>query len=115
MGRQMTEERLKATPLTPATPERDKRRKKKKDKKEKNNIGSSPISPDNLVEVEQDRLVKLNVGGTRYITRYSTLTRNGMQENFFIPLLSGKFPVERDEKGYIFLDRNGTYFEFVLD
>jgi len=60
-------------------------------------------------------LVKLNVGGRRFLSRYATLTRNGSEDNFFMPLLSGRFPVERDEKGYIFIDRNPAYFEALLD
>ena len=65
--------------------------------------------------IDSTGIVKLNVGGKRFLTRYATLTKNGSQENFFIPLLSGRFPVEYDEKGYIFIDRNGKYFEAILD
>ena len=60
-------------------------------------------------------IVKLNVGGKKFLTRYGTLAQNGSQENFFVSLLSGRFPVESDEKGYIFIDRSAKYFEVILD
>ena|SRR3990167_4660226 len=93
------------------TPSLDKKRKKKR----KSEITTSQTELPCPSIVDSNGLVKLNVGGKRFITRYATLTRNGLQENFFIPLLSGRFPVEKDEKGYIFIDRNGAYFEPVLD
>ena len=74
-----------------------------------NNNNSASLPPNG------DSIIKLNVGGRKFITRYTTLTGFGLAENFFIPLLSGRFPIEKDEKGYIFIDRNGLYFEQVLD
>ena len=67
--------------------------------------------------VKKSELVKLNVGGKHYITTRSTLS--GCGENFFTQMLehanSGKLTHETDEKGYIFIDRNGELFEYVLD
>ena len=37
------------------------------------------------------------------------------KDNFFVSLLSGRFPIETDEKGYIFIDRDGEYFGPILD
>lgn len=74
-------------------------------------------------------IVDLNVGGIRFTTTVSTLTSRG--ENFFTGLLSGKYGSSKDERcgrdriiqfvanqnysGAYFIDRNGRYFEFILD
>ncbi|EFA78237.1 hypothetical protein PPL_08888 [Heterostelium album PN500] len=60
-----------------------------------------------------ESLVKLNVGGQRFITTRDTLLSKG--ENFFSSLLNGCIPSFKDEKGYIFIDRNGRYFNFILE
>jgi len=62
-------------------------------------------------------LVKLNVGGVRYITTESTLKSRG--QNFFTALLSnlvnGTWECVQDEEDYLFIDRNGAAFESVLE
>jgi hypothetical protein len=62
-------------------------------------------------------LVKLNVGGHRYLTTAQTLASRG--RNFLVALLendaSGKLPALRDEEGFIFIDRNGAVFGTVLE
>jgi hypothetical protein len=58
------------------------------------------------------QLVKLNVGGVRYMTTAATLTSRG--DNFFSVLLKQGTPVVRDEEGYIFIDRDGSYFAPLL-
>ena len=64
-----------------------------------------------------DQLVRLNVGGFRYITARSTLFSKG--ENFFTVLLDNDegdgVPCVRDEEGYIFIDRDGELFRHVLN
>eukprot|EP01133_Synstelium_polycarpum_P004353 gene4353-5083_t len=60
-----------------------------------------------------DMIVRLNVGGVKYMTTKDTLLSRG--ENFFSSLLNGSIPAIRDEKGYLFIDRNGRYFEFILE
>jgi len=61
-------------------------------------------------------LVKLNVGGQRYITTWSTLFSKG--DNFFTVLLDNEkgdgVPYVLDEEGYIFIDRDGELFRHVL-
>jgi hypothetical protein len=47
------------------------------------------------------------------VTTRETLTKNG--ENFFTSMLSGKFSVLKDEKGYYFVDRDGEYFAPILE
>lgn len=56
-------------------------------------------------------LVKLNVGGVKYITTNTTL--ESIPESFFFGLLSGRLATTKI-KDYIFIDRNGTIFEYVL-
>lgn len=69
------------------------------------------------MESQGDQLVKVNVGGTRYITTRSTLVSKG--ENFFTVLLDNDegngVPCLRDEQGYIFIDRDGELFRHVLN
>jgi len=62
-------------------------------------------------------LVKLNVGGIKYLTTENTLRSKG--ENFFTALLNNIMKENwkhiTDEEGYIFIDRNGAAFEAVLE
>lgn len=66
---------------------------------------------------EQSPIVKLNVGGLRYMTTLSTLTARG--ENHLSTLVhhcrQGHMSSTIDEEGYYFVDRNGRLFEYVLD
>ncbi len=67
-------------------------------------------------------LVKLNIGGVKYITTQETLCKYG--KNYFSYLLSESYSTVTDEKstlskifkiGYIFIDRDGKYFEPILE
>jgi hypothetical protein len=58
-------------------------------------------------------LIKLNIGGRLYTTTKQTLLSKG--ENFFSPLLSGDIPSVKDDNGAYFVDRNGRFFEPILD
>jgi hypothetical protein len=63
-----------------------------------------------------DEIVQLNVGGTYFTTTRATLCSEAgsmlaakfSEENNFAPPL-------KDENGHVFLDRNPTYFAFLLD
>jgi len=61
----------------------------------------------------QDTIIKLNIGGYKYETTKSTLTSHG--PSFFTLLLSGNIPSTQDDKGYYFIDRDGKYFEPILE
>jgi hypothetical protein len=63
--------------------------------------------------MSHDSIVKLNVGGHKYLTSRSTLLSKG--ENLFTALLSGRIESNMTEAGYYFIDRNGRYFEPILD
>jgi hypothetical protein len=78
-------------------------------------------------------IVKLNIGGIRYLTTVQTLCAG--RDNFFTVqkkfpyvmslvdaesvvkkgLLSGKIPSLMDDDGYFFVDRNGEMFKYLLD
>ena len=66
---------------------------------------------------KKSEIVKLNVGGRKYTTTRSTLEKCG--ESFFTQMLANDdtrhIPCEKDEEGYIFIDRNGETFTEVLD
>jgi len=59
------------------------------------------------------RRVKLDVGGVFFTTSLHTLTRSkgSMLESMF----GGRWKLEKDENDRVFIDRNGKYFQFVLD
>eukprot|EP01126_Amoeba_proteus_P027484 TRINITY_DN27289_c0_g1_i1.p1 TRINITY_DN27289_c0_g1~~TRINITY_DN27289_c0_g1_i1.p1 ORF type:complete len:306 (+),score=59.04 TRINITY_DN27289_c0_g1_i1:69-986(+) len=65
----------------------------------------------------EDLLVYLNVGGHKYVTRYSTLNARG--SNFLTQLvknhLNGPFTTSTDKEDNLFIDRNGFIFGIVLD
>lgn len=60
-----------------------------------------------------NKIVYLNVGGVFYDTTYETLTK--YENSYFIPLLSGKFSIEKDRNDRIFIDRNGKTFKKILN
>jgi len=55
--------------------------------------------------------VKLNIGGLRFETSTDTLQKS----DWFGALMSGKFDVQADEDGYLFIDRDGTHFGIILN
>ncbi len=82
---------------------------------------------------KEDDVINLNVGGVHFSTTVSTLqsfpklTEEQQQSlcvvndiptdenNMLSAIVSGNFMVMRDEKKRIFIDRNGTYFGYILD
>ena len=71
-------------------------------------LAANPTTP-----IPDEAIVHLNIGGHRFSTTAGTLLSKG--ENYFSALLSGRLPLARDECGAIFIDRNGRYFEPILD
>jgi hypothetical protein len=55
--------------------------------------------------------VKLNVGGTSFQTNAGTLAE---ESTFFDSMLSGRWEIELDEAGELFIDRDGGLFAYVL-
>ena len=59
------------------------------------------------------RRVKLNVGGSKFETTLTTLTR--YPDSMLGSMFSGRHEVPPDEEDYIFIDRDGTHFRTILN
>ncbi|OWF43329.1 BTB/POZ domain-containing protein KCTD7-like [Mizuhopecten yessoensis] len=58
-------------------------------------------------------VINLNVGGRIFATRLSTLRK--YPESMLAVMFSGRHRVDKDLDGNYFIDRDGTYFLFVLN
>ena len=58
-------------------------------------------------------IVKLNVGGQHFTTSLQTLTRD--PNSMLAAMFSGRHEVQTTEDGSFFIDRDGTYFRFLLN
>ncbi|XP_014769568.1 BTB/POZ domain-containing adapter for CUL3-mediated RhoA degradation protein 3 [Octopus bimaculoides] len=61
---------------------------------------------------EPSNYVKLNIGGTLHYTTIGTLTKHN---NRLQSMFSGKTEVVRDSDGFVIIERNGKYFETILN
>ena len=57
--------------------------------------------------------VKLNVGGHHFTTSIQTLTRD--PNSMLAAMFSGRFEMKPSKDGTFFIDRDGTYFRFILN
>jgi len=57
--------------------------------------------------------VKLNVGGQHFTTSVQTLTKD--PNSMLAAMFSGRFDIKPSEDGTFFIDRDGTYFRFILN
>ena len=57
--------------------------------------------------------VKLNVGGVLFTTTVQTLTKD--PDSMLAAMFSGRFPMKPAEDGTFFIDRDGTYFRYILN
>ena len=58
-------------------------------------------------------IVKLDVGGQHFTTSLQTLTRD--PNSMLAAMFSGRHEVQTTEDGSFFIDRDGTYFRFILN
>ena len=58
-------------------------------------------------------IVKLNVGGQHFTTSLQTLTRD--PNSMLAAMFPGRHKVQTTEDGSFFIDRDGTYFRFILN
>ena len=58
-------------------------------------------------------IVKLNVGGKRFTTSLQTLTKD--PNSMLAAMFSSRHEVQTTEDGFFFIDRDGTYFRFILN
>lgn len=61
----------------------------------------------------QRERIKLNIGGHKFETSLTTLTKH--PSSMFAAMFSGRHRMEPDEDGYYFIDRDGTYFIHILN
>ena len=59
-----------------------------------------------------NEIVRLNVGGTKYITAKSTLQK--YPQSMLGAMFRENFPLLTDEDGYYFIDRCGHIFQYIL-
>ena len=67
------------------------------------------------VNVNDDDLIDLNVGGTKFTTTRSTLCQ--VQDSFLASMFSGRWEdnIKRDKDGAVFFDFNPQHFILILD
>ena len=58
-------------------------------------------------------IVKLNVGGSRFDTSLTTLTR--FPDTMIGTMFNGRYALVLDAEGYHFIDRDGTHFRYILN
>lgn len=58
-------------------------------------------------------LVSLNVGGEIYTTTLDTLTR--CRDSMLGAMFTGQIPVVKDDRGNVFIDRDGKVFRHILN
>eukprot|EP01133_Synstelium_polycarpum_P010215 gene10215-11901_t len=61
---------------------------------------------------EDAELVLLNVGGYKYTTTKQTL--RSYADSYLGVMFSGRFPLQKDKKGRVFIDRDGDLFKYIL-
>lgn len=61
----------------------------------------------------EGNVVKLNVGGVTFQTTSTTLT--SQPDSMLSAMFSGRYKLPTDEKGRIFIDRDGTNFRYILN
>ena len=80
---------------------------------------STPTSPlhNKHIFLSHPNKVKLNVGGTLFHTTITTLTSPTAHSSMLHAMFahSGHFPLELDERGAVFLDRDPQLFRYVLN
>lgn len=59
------------------------------------------------------RVIPLNVGGYSFVTTLSTLTKD--KDSMLAAMFSGRHELDTDSEGRFFIDRDGTYFKYILN
>ncbi|KAL0346920.1 UNVERIFIED_CONTAM: FH protein interacting protein FIP2 [Sesamum calycinum] len=60
-------------------------------------------------------VVRLNIGGKKFCTTIDTLTQRE-PDSMLAAMFSGRHAVHQEsDKGYVFVDRDGTYFRHILN
>ncbi|XP_059819234.1 BTB/POZ domain-containing protein KCTD14-like [Hypanus sabinus] len=77
------------------------------------NCSLSSSAPAPRRSLQAFRVINLNVGGQVYTTTLSTLTR--FPGSKLAEMFHGRTRLPLDRKGRYFIDRNGTYFKYILE
>ena len=62
-----------------------------------------------------DKIINLNVGGTKFVTSKSMFDNCYLKQNFLTVMFSGSWEPNVDIDGNYFIDRDGTYFQYILN
>tara|TARA_B100001093_G_scaffold441931_1_gene443377 strand:- start:1034 stop:1873 length:840 start_codon:yes stop_codon:yes gene_type:complete len=62
-----------------------------------------------------DKIVKINVGGYKFVTSKSMFDNCYLTENFLTTMFSGVWEPNKDDQDHYFIDRDGKYFEHILN
>ena len=87
--------------------------KTSEEKQTDNNVSLDASDANKDATSISNKIIKLNVGGQRFITTSRTLGK--YDNSYFHGLISKKFGHQMVDKDYIFIDRNGKLFEYILD
>lgn len=65
------------------------------------------------VQLKSSKQIKLDVGGFKFATTLTTLTAD--PDSMLAAMFSGRFMVEKNEDGCVFIDRDGQFFYHILN
>ncbi|CAL8998753.1 unnamed protein product, partial [Prunus brigantina] len=70
-----------------------------------------------MQELKKSSVIRLNIGGNKFCTSVDTLTQRE-PNSMLAAMFSGRHNIaceEDSEKGYVFIDRDGTHFRHILN
>ncbi|CAF0878443.1 unnamed protein product [Rotaria sordida] len=70
---------------------------------------------DNEKKNFKDDIVTFNIGGHIYSTTYSTINENVDSQSLLALIISNRTTTSLDKNGHYFIDRDGTYFRYILN
>ena len=63
----------------------------------------------------KDDMITFNIGGQIYSTTRLTINENVDSQSFLALIIRNQTTTQLDHNGYYFLDRDGTYFRYILN
>lgn len=78
-------------------------------------MSSEDISEGSVIEgaYKFPNVINLSVGGKKFATRLSTLRK--YPDSMIAVMFSGRHEVDKDQDNNYFIDRDGTYFHYILN
>lgn len=73
------------------------------------------LSVSSLASISKDEIITLNIGGQIYSTTRSTIINNVDSQAYLALIIRNETNVPLDKHGHYFLDRDGTYFRYILN